>query len=70
MATEQWVTAEQVAQHLGIAKDTRLYRWREHKELPAHRVGRLWNFNLRVDDWVNAGGAYEDKMNDSTGHQK
>nr|MDQ6119591.1 helix-turn-helix domain-containing protein [Klebsiella pneumoniae subsp. pneumoniae] len=34
MSTEQWVTAEHVAEHLGIAKDT-VYRWREHKGLPA-----------------------------------
>ncbi|QEP91794.1 helix-turn-helix domain-containing protein [Klebsiella pneumoniae] len=60
MSTEQWVTAEHVAEHLGIAKDT-VYRWREHKGLPAHRVGRLWKFQLsEVDEWVRAGGAGED----------
>ena len=41
MSTEPWVTAEHVAQHLGVAKDT-VYRWRERKGLPAHRIGRLW----------------------------
>lgn len=41
MNTEPWVTAEYVAQHLGVAKDT-VYRWCERKGLPAHRVGRLW----------------------------
>ncbi len=59
MTTEPWVTAEDVAQHLGVAKDT-VYRWRERKGLPAHRVGRLWKFQLsEVDDWVRAGGADE-----------
>ncbi len=43
--TEPWVSVEQVAQHLGVAKDT-VYRWREHRGLPAHRVGRLWTFKL------------------------
>ena len=45
MNTEPWVTAEQVAQHLGVVKDT-VYRWRERKGLPAHKIGRLWKFQL------------------------
>lgn len=57
MTTEPWVSIEQVAQHLDVAKDT-VYRWRERRGLPAHRVGRLWKFKLsEVDDWVRAGGA-------------
>ncbi|WP_434039117.1 helix-turn-helix domain-containing protein [Pseudomonas aeruginosa] len=37
-----------------------MYRWRERKALPAHRVGRLWKFQLsEVDEWVRAGGADE-----------
>jgi excisionase family DNA binding protein len=57
MTTEPRVSVEQVAQHLGVAKDI-VYRWREHRGLPAHRVGRLWKFKLfEVDDWVRARGA-------------
>lgn len=52
-----WLAAEQVALHLEVVKDT-IYRWREHKGLPALKVGRLWKFQLsEVDDWVRAGGA-------------
>lgn len=62
MNAEQWVTAEQVAQHLGVAKDT-VYRWREGKALPAHKIGRLWKFQLsEVDEWVRAGGADEEQQ--------
>jgi excisionase family DNA binding protein len=69
MNAEPWVTAENVAQHLGVAKDT-VYRWRERKGLPAHRVGRLWKFQLsEVDGWVREGGAADDEMNDPTGKQ-
>ncbi len=63
MTAEPWVSVEQVAQHLGVAKDT-VYRWREHRGLPAHRVGRLWKFKLtEVDDWVRAGGADDEHHN-------
>jgi len=63
MTAESWVSAEQVAQHLGVVKDT-VYRWREHKGLPAHKIGRLWKFQLsEVDEWVRAGGADEDASN-------
>lgn len=69
MNTEPWVTAEDVTRHLGIAKET-VYRWRERKSLPAHRVGRLWKFQLsKVDEWVRAGGADEDKTNDLTANR-
>ena len=54
---EPWVSVEQVAKHLGVAKDT-VYRWIDSKSLPAHRVGRLWKFQLsEVNEWVLAGGA-------------
>jgi len=57
MNTEPRVTAEQVAQHLGVVKDT-VYRWRDRKTLPAHKIGRLWKFQLsEIDEWVHAGGA-------------
>jgi excisionase family DNA binding protein len=60
MTTEPWVTAEQVAHHLGVVKDT-VYRWREKKGLPAHQIGRLWKFKLsEVDEWVRVGGAAEE----------
>lgn len=54
---EPWVSVDDCARHLGVAKDT-VYRWIEHKELPAHRIGRLWKFKLsEVDAWVRDGGA-------------
>lgn len=58
--TEPWVSVDQVAAHLGVAKDT-VYRWIEAKSLPAQRVGRLWKFKLSdVDRWVTDGVAAED----------
>ncbi|MBL0029119.1 MAG: helix-turn-helix domain-containing protein [Rhodanobacteraceae bacterium] len=50
--TEPWVSVEQIAEHLGVTRDS-IYRWIDRKGLPAHRVGRLWKFKASdVDDWV------------------
>ena len=60
MNAEPWVTASEVAQHLDVVKDT-VYCWRERKGLPAHKIGRLWKFQIsEVDEWVRAGGADDD----------
>ena len=56
---EPWVSVDDVANHLGVSKDT-IYRWIEAKALPAHRIGRLWKFKFdEVDEWVRKGGASE-----------
>jgi excisionase family DNA binding protein len=55
--TEQWVSVEQIAQHLNVKPDT-VYKWLERKDMPAHKVGRLWRFKLsEIDTWVRSGGA-------------
>ena len=57
MRAEPWVSVEDVARHLGVARDS-VYRWIEGRALPAHMIGRLWKFRLsEIDDWVRAGGA-------------
>jgi len=55
--TEPWVSVDDIAKHLGVAKDS-IYRWIDHKGLPAHKIGRLWKFQVtEVDEWVRSGGA-------------
>lgn len=49
MLAEPWVSVDEVAKHLGVAKDS-VYRWIDTKGLPAKRVGRLWKFGGRF--WV------------------
>jgi len=57
--SDRWVSVTDVAEHLGVARDT-IYRWIEAKGLPAYRVGRHWKFKLdEVDQWVREGGASE-----------
>ncbi len=59
--TEPWVSVENIANHLGVAKDS-IYRWIENKDLPAHKIGRLWKFKVsEVDEWVRAGGTSSDQ---------
>ncbi len=53
----RWLSVEEIAAHLGLKRDT-LYRWVIRKQMPAHKVGRLWKFQLdEVDAWVRSGGA-------------
>jgi excisionase family DNA binding protein len=54
------VSLDEIALHLGVSKDT-IYRWIDRREMPAHKVGRLWKFKVsEVDDWVREGNAGED----------
>ena len=51
------VSADDIAAHLGVTKDT-IYTWIAEKGMPAHKIGRLWKFQAsEVDDWVRGGGA-------------
>jgi len=62
---EPWVSVEQVAEHLGVTRDS-IYRWIESKGLPAHKIGRLWKFKVsEVDIWVRSGGAQEGNTHDN-----
>lgn len=57
--TEQGVAVEQIAQHLNVKPFT-IYKWRERKDMPAHKVGRLWRFRItEIDQWVMSGKAKE-----------
>lgn len=54
---EPWVSAEEIAAHLGITKDT-VYDWIADRAMPVHHVGRLWKFQTsEIDGWVRSGGA-------------
>lgn len=57
LVSDPWLSAEDIAAHLGVTKDT-VYAWIAEKGLPAHKVGRLWKFQTsEIDEWVRCGGA-------------
>ncbi len=35
MTAEPWVSVDQIAEHLGVTRDS-IYRWIDRKSLPAH----------------------------------
>ncbi|MCG2795243.1 MAG: helix-turn-helix domain-containing protein [Actinomycetia bacterium] len=56
-APERWYSLQEIAEHLGVSRDT-IHRWIRTKKMPAHKVGRLWKFDVtEVNDWVRAGKA-------------
>lgn len=61
------MSADEIAEHLGVTKDS-VYTWIAKRKMPAHRVGRLWKFQLsEVDAWVRAKGADESSRKDEDG---
>ena len=59
MLEDRWLSVDEIAQYLGIKRDT-IYKWISDKKMPAHRMGRLWKFKIQeVDMWIKGGGAAE-----------
>jgi len=58
---EPWVGTKEIAQHLGVTKDT-VHKWIKAEAIPCCRVGKLWKFKKSVVDvWVKSGCAKEEK---------
>ena len=56
---DRWLSVDEIGEYLGIKRDT-VYKWISEKDLPAHRIGRLWKFKVsEVDGWVRSGKASE-----------
>ncbi|CEE18678.1 Prophage CP4-57 regulatory protein (AlpA) (modular protein) [Xanthomonas citri pv. citri] len=59
--SDRWLSVEEIAEYLGVSKDT-VYAWISKRNMPAHRIGRLWKFKSEeVDEWVRSGGAAENE---------
>ena len=54
---DRWLSVDEIAAYLGIKRDT-VYKWISERQMPGHKIGRLWKFNKQeVDEWVKSGGA-------------
>ena len=52
MVDDRWLSVDEIAAYLGVKRDT-VYKWISRKQMPAHKVGRLWKFQKKeVDQWV------------------
>jgi excisionase family DNA binding protein len=57
MTTEPSSSIEDVAKHLGVAKES-VHQWIDTRSLPTPKTGRLWKFKLsEVDESGRAGSA-------------
>ncbi len=53
----RWLSVDEIADHLGIKKDT-VYKWVRRRKMPFHKVGKLLKFQIKeVDKWVIDGKA-------------
>ena len=54
--TDKWIGIEEAAEYLGI-KSVTLRDWlRKEKDIPAHKIGKLWKFKTtELDEWVKSG---------------
>lgn len=62
MAESKWSTLVEICDYLKVSRETVL-NWINKKNMPAHKAGRLWRFDVtEVDAWIKSGGAAEDKI--------
>lgn len=53
----RWLSVREIAEYLGVKTDS-VYKLIVRKNMPAHKVGRLWKFKAdEVDEWVRSGKA-------------
>jgi len=50
MVDDRWLSVDEIAAYLGVKRDT-VYKWISRKQMPAHKVGRLWKFPKKK--WIN-----------------
>jgi excisionase family DNA binding protein len=61
MMEDRWLSVDEIATYLGIKRET-VYRWISDRDMPGHKIGRIWKFRKEeVDEWVKSGSANEPK---------
>ena len=56
---DRYHSMSEICKYLGISRDTAL-RLISTKHMPAHKIGKNWNFKIsEIDEWVKSGQAEE-----------
>jgi excisionase family DNA binding protein len=65
MMEDRWLSVDDIAAYLGIKRDT-VYRWISERNMPGHKIGRLWKFQKEeLDEWMRSGGGTEKRKDGS-----
>ena len=52
---DNYISIDEAAEYLGI-KTVTIRNWIKKEMVPAHKVGKLWNFKRsELDEWVKSG---------------
>ncbi len=56
MENDKWINIDEAAEYLGV-KPATIRDWiRKGKDVPAHKIGKLWKFKrTELDAWVQSG---------------
>lgn len=61
---DRWYSVDEIAAYLGVKRDT-VYRWISDRNMPGHKIGRLWKFKKdEIDEWIRTDD--KDKQESST----
>lgn len=64
---DRWLSVDEIGEYLGGTRDT-IYKWVSEKNMPAHKIGRLWKFKKeQIDKWVESEGAAEGSLKNISG---
>lgn len=52
---EKWCSMDTITDYLDVSRET-ILQWINNRNMPAHKVGRLWKFKIsEVDEWIKSG---------------
>lgn len=56
-SAEKWLSMNEMKEHLGASRES-IVQWVNNKNMPAHKLGRMWRFKIsEVDEWILQGEA-------------
>ena len=53
--TEKWVSLEEIAEHMGLSKDT-IRNYIKKQQIPYYRISKQYKFKIsEIDAWIESG---------------